>query len=260
MTALTLRPAGSTFRRIGGREGHWHLHARRRDPAFPLAPDDDVVCPFDFFEVTGTQAEAALAELCETWPGKTPTLFGSPHEASILFERRRNRAKSAEEWLIEADRFDLDVWLSLRAAEFAKHEEFPPRGPWPSEATTYRQLTVPFDILTDAPKPSVIIGLLPTSDPTETAAHLGFGGWNDCPAPPVHILLARRWHERYGAVQVTSTYETVEFRVSKPLADRDEALRLALEQFYWCSDSVPETLEHAAAELIGSTVWVFWWD
>ena len=72
--------------------------------------------------------------------------------------------------------------------------------------------------------------------------------------------MARKWHERYGAVQVTNTYETVEFQVAKPLASRDAALGLAMEQFHWCSDSVPETLEVAAAELIGSTVWVFWWD
>lgn len=260
MSSLSLRPAGSTFRRIGGREGHWKLQARREDPAFPIGPDDDVICPFDFAEVAGVEAEAAVNELRKMAPGKTPILFGSPHEAGILFERRANRGKSAEQWLLEAEALDLDAWLAGRIDEFRKHEMTPRRGPWPDKARTYYRLTIPDEILVDEPKPSVIIGLLPTTDPTETAAYLGFGGWNDCPPPPVHVLFARRWHERYGAIQASNTYESVEFQIAKPIQDRAEAMRVAIEQMYWCSDSVPETLEHAAAELIGSTVWVFWWD
>ncbi len=260
MSSRELRPGGTTFHRVGGREGHWHLHARRRDPSFPLGPDDDVVCPFEFVEVPGLEAEAIIEELRISSPGRTPILFGSTHEAGILFERRENRGKSAEQWLREAEVFDIDGWLAQRAMEFQAEEYTPRRGPWPEQATTYRHLTIPHEILVDEPKRSVIIGLLPTRDPTETAAYLGFGGWNDCPFPPVHVLLARRWHERYGAVQTTCTYETVEFQVAKPISSREEAMSLAMQQFYWCTDSTPETLEHAAAELIGSTVWVFWWD
>jgi hypothetical protein len=119
---------------------------------------------------------------------------------------------------------------------------------------------VPDEILKPGPKPVVIIGLLPTADPTVTAAYLHFGGWNQCPKPPVHIALARRWRERYGAVQVSNTHDSVEFRVAQPLTDREDALALALVQYHYCSDSIPDRLEVAAAELIGATVWHFWWD
>lgn len=234
-----------------------------------MKPDDEVVCPFEFVEVSGMDAEANILELRQCYPTKTPILFGSPYEAGKLLERRRTSiahwGKTADDWLREAETFDLDAWLAERIDRLdtwrkEADEAIPSRGEWPAKAQKYHALTVPEDILLEEVKPTVIIGLLPTRDPTETAAYLGFGGWNDCPKPPVHILMARKWHERYGAVQVTNTYETVEFQVAKPLASRDAALGLAMEQFHWCSDSVPETLEVAAAELIGSTVWVFWWD
>lgn len=265
-----LRPAGSTFRRPGGRDGYVALYAQRtKDPAYPPDPDDDVVCPFDFVEVPGQDAEAAIAGLRQREPNRTPILFGSPYEAGMMLERhdgsRQFTGKSAVDWLRDAETFDLDAWFSERVETLKTWqsncgEVIPARGKWPRNAATYNRLTIPNERLVPGPKPSVIIGLLPTRDPTETAAYLGFGGWNDCPPPPVHILLARQWHERYGAVLVTNTYETVEFQVAKPLTDREDAISLAMEQFHWCSDSVPETLQHAAAELIGSTVWVFWWD
>jgi hypothetical protein len=271
VTTLTIRAAGSEFRRIGGRQGYVADFARKfkGKTDYPSDPDDDVVCPFDFVEVPGQEAERVIAELRQARPKQTPILFGSPYEAGMLLERRcasiAIRQKSADDWLREADSFDLKEWFQTRVAEMRDWQAqcgkvVPPRGPWPAQAKTYHRLTVSDDLLTNEPKTKVIIGLLPTTDPTETAAHLCFGGWNDCPQPPVHILLARQWHEKYGALQVSNTYETVEFQVAKPLTDREDALRLAMDQCHWCSDSVPETLQTAAAELLDSTVWVFWWD
>jgi hypothetical protein len=263
MTAL--RPAGSTFLRVGGRAWHWARHAAARGKEVDRDPDDYIACPFDFVEVPGLDAEATVAHLRADHPRKTPVLFGSPHEAAMLFHRHAFGVKPAAEWLREADKFDLDAWFAQRVADDIAWQArsgkiVPRRGPWPDKARTYTSLTVPFEVITPDPKDSVIIGMLPTSDATETAAYLGFGGWNDCPPTPVHILLARQWYDRFGAIQVSNTYEQVEFQVAKPLTDRETALRLALDQHHWCSDSVPETLQVAAAELIDSSVWVFWWD
>jgi hypothetical protein len=159
----------------------------------------------------------------------------------------------------------VDRWLAERQAELddwceKSGQTIPRRGPWPETVRPFNRLLVPDEILKPEPKPVVIIGLLPTSDPTETAAYLRFGGWNQCPKPPVHIALARRWRERYGAEQVSNTHDAVEFRVAQPVTDCEDALALALVQYHYCSDSIPETLEVAAAELIGATVWHFWWD
>lgn len=257
--ALEIAPAGRAFLRPGGREGRWLRDTPHRDP------DDLVTCPFDFVKVPGQQVGSALDALQQQCPEMTPILFGSPHEAGLLLERMANRSVRPDEWLGMAQTFDVDRWLAERASELdawctLSGKIVPPRGPWPETTRSFTKLLVPDEALKPGPKPVVIIGLLPTTDPTETAAHLCFGGWNDCPEPPVHIVLARQWRERYGAVQVSNTYECVEFRVAQPLTNREEALALAMVQLHYCTDSIAETLEIAAAELIDATVWHFWWD
>jgi hypothetical protein len=163
--------------------------------------------------------------------------------------------------------FDIDAWLAARRRKHEgncrKYDEtFPRCGPWPDSIGTaaLNRLYSKDDIIDKASKLVVIIGLLPTTDPTEVAAHLRFGGWNECLRPPVHICLTRCWRERYGAVQIDNTYEWVEFRVEQPLSDRSEAMDLAMVQYHYRTDSTPETLEVAAAELIGARFWRFWWD
>jgi hypothetical protein len=260
--ALEMLPAKRTFLRPGGREGAWKTDPQYRDP------DDHVTSPFPFVILPGDGAEHALEELRRLRPDATPILFGSPHEAGILFERFHIDKLSPADHIARARNLDLDAWLAKRQAEFEKNlekysdpeESFPPRGPWPDDEKPMTNLFVPNELLKPGPKPIVIIGLLPTADPTETAAYLQFGKWNDCPEPAVHICFARRWRDKYGAVQVSNTYETVEFRVAKPLTDRSEALDLAWKQYHYCTDSIPGTLEESGASLIGSTVWHFWWD
>jgi hypothetical protein len=113
------------------------------------------------------------------------------------------------------------------------------------------------------PHKQVIVALLPTADPSEVAAYLRFGGWNRCPRPQVHVAFARRWNAAYGARVVVNTADVVEFRVRRPVATRDDALRLAREHYVYCEDIVvqgTETIERLAAELLGATAWFFWWD
>ncbi|MGQ0672539.1 MAG: DUF4253 domain-containing protein [Hyphomicrobium sp.] len=260
MTTLDVNPGERGFVRRGGRE------TLLLPPELTGAPDDIVVSPFDFVMVPGADAENALVQLKRERPQFTPLLFGSPHEAGILFERMPRRKETPADWLRQADQLDTTAWLEKRKAQHdercAKHDaQWPRRGPWPDQVRKFNQLSVPNQTLKpECKKPQVVIGLLPTADPTEIAAYLSFGGWNDCPPPPVHLAFARLWHEKYGAVQQSNTHDVVEFSVAHPVQNRDEALKLALDQFFYCTGSVPETLEVAAAELIGATVWQFWWD
>jgi hypothetical protein len=249
--------AGDSFLRPGGREGPLNIQAGTR------GPDYHVTSQFDLAAVPGQDAVAALDALKQIRPNSSPLLFGSPHEAGILLERGRTKPTPAE-WLMEARRCNIDTWLAERKSNLEndqdRDEPFPLRGPWPDIAYPMTNLAVPNEPLRRESKPVVIIGLLPTADVTEAAAYLNYGGWNDCPKPPVHVCLARRWRDQYGAVQVSNTYDRVEFRVAKPLTNRKDALDLALLQYHYCSDSIPDTLEETAAGLIGATVWHFWWD
>lgn len=255
---IDIIPAGRTFLRPGGREGGWNTDPETRDP------DDAVVSPFDFTEVSGDFAETALDELKRLRPGLTPMLFGSPHDAGMLFERMQYLEERPQDWLAQTRSFDIDQWLQERQVEHEENQDpdepFPPRRPWPVDTQPMTALHVPNQLLNPGRKPTVIIGLLPSDDPTEAAAYLNFGGWNDCPMPPVHMAFARRWREQYGAVQVSNTHDVVEFRVAKPITSRDEAMTLAWLQYHYCTDSIPGSLEESAAGLIGSTVWYFWWD
>lgn len=260
MTALEIIPAGQTFERPGGREGGWMRLFRSK------AATDHVVCPVDFVITHGAEAEAVCAELRQLRPGMTPIIFGSPHETGILFERRDYTSIVPADLLAEAERLDIDGWLAERRTQNETDEaEFgdpnPRRGKWPSGDRAINKLSVPNETLAAwTPKAQVIIGLLPTSDATATAAYLRFGGWNDCPPPPVHVAIARKWRGSHGAVQICNTYDTIEFKVARPITDRKEALDMAMAHYCYCSDRVPDDLETSAAALLGSTVWQFWWD
>ena len=220
--ALEIVPAGGSFLRPGGREGSWNIKPGSR------AADDFVVSPFAFVAADASEAVSALQELRQSRPDATPLLFGSPHDAGILFERHTAPPTSAAEWLARAHTFDIDQWLAQRREDFEADQDpdepSPSRGDWPGVATPMTELHVSKDLLKAGSKATCIIGLLPTPDPTEVAAYLSFGGWNDCPDPQVHICLARRWRDRHGAVQVSNTYDSIEFRVAKPISERKEAL------------------------------------
>jgi hypothetical protein len=184
---------------------------------------------------------------------------------SPCFERFAYWQETPQDWLDKAAALDLDVWLSAQQAQLEKDlakygGDEPKRGDWPQKVEPFTSLFVPRDVLSDSFWPAVIIALLPAHDAAEAAAHLRFGGWNQCPKADVHVAFARLWRDRYGAQLVSLTKDVVEFKVARPLTDRDDALKLAMDQYHYCTDSVPVTIEAAAAELIGSTVWHFWWD
>lgn len=256
MNDLEIKAAGSSFVRPGGREG-WRLDDRTGG-----GPDDRVVSPFDFVSVAGGEAADALDELARKRPGMTPMMLGSPHEAGLLFEKMR--PDRTEAWLAQARTLDIDGWVAARAFDVEARcvrdgTVWPKRGDWPDFVMPLGVLATPRDSVTGTYKPVVIIALLP-GVATEAAAHLRFGGWNDCPPPSVHVAFARRWFDRYGAVQVANTHGVAEFRVARPVTTQVEAIELARVHYYYCSNSVPDTLEAAAAGLIGSTVWYFRWD
>ena len=134
---------------------------------------------------------------------------------------------------------------------------------WPKDALPHTKLLGILDHKTNAPKPEVLIGLLPTPNSYETAAFLTFGNWNDCPPPEIHVALARAWHQRYGARVVVITHEVVEFEVERTISTRLEAAEMAILHHSYCSDIVNQgvgSLEALAAVLLDARYWYFWWD
>jgi hypothetical protein len=227
-----------------------------------LAAVEEVQYPFAFAILPGAEAEDALNELAGLRSECTPIIFGKPEAAASTHDLRVE--ESYEDLLTSLDELDLDRWLSDRSSEFAQSEIPPPRGTWPAESQpenglySVRRILAPRDF-----EPEVVIGLVPTSEPALVPLRLGYGNWNDCPAPAVHAAFARRWKAQYGAIPVAFAGDIVEYRVAHPITDREQAITVALEQFYYCPDIVlqgTETIERLAASLLEARYWFFWWD
>jgi hypothetical protein len=120
----------------------------------------------------------------------------------------------------------------------------------------------PTDLSCAASSDMVLIVLIPTVRPWEAAAYLGFGGFNACPAPWVHVAYAREWSARFGARLLVLTHDTLEFEVARPITSREDAAAMAAVLAHYCNDTFdtyPSIVEHAAY-LLGAPLWQFWWD
>jgi hypothetical protein len=97
----------------------------------------------------------------------------------------------------------------------------------------------------------------------EVPAYLRWGDWNACPPPEYHIAALRLWHEQFGAELVGIDGATLNIRVRRRPADREQALDLARQFYGYCPDIVDQgtgTLSVLAATLMESDWWFFWWD
>jgi len=104
------------------------------------------------------------------------------------------------------------------------------------------------------------IALLKTPHSWQTPAYIGFGGWNDCPLPDIHVCVQRQWYERYGVEIVALGWDSMLCRVQKPISTRDEALVVARAHAVYCSDVMNFGYDEVAARLLNAGYWDFWWD
>ncbi len=112
----------------------------------------------------------------------------------------------------------------------------------------------------------LILAKIPAAGPWELAAWLPMGGFNDCPPPEIQAAVMKRWFEKYGARPALVTCDAWEFRLPKPLADMDEALKLAYEHYAFCPDRVDQygrdeyRVGNLADSLMKSALWYFSWE
>jgi len=154
---------------------------------------------------------------------------------------------------------DVDAWREARVEQYGA----PPRGTYEFTSPQVVNVAATTDILTGSPFEHVAIALVPTRSPWEVPAYLGYGGWNECPPPEVHVALMKRWYQRHGAEIVSATQDTVEMQVARPPIDQPAALELATEHYVYCSDIVYQgtgDLDTLAAGLESAPIWFFWWD
>lgn len=189
-----------------------------------------------------------------------PFLIGDAEDLERLLESLEPPADSGEAVLAEARAVDVAAWLRERAPALEDGDEADADD---AEAVPRPLLATPFEVLSGRLKPLIYIGLVKLDEPSELFARLGFGGWNDCPEPAVHVALHRHWRDRHGAEPVAVSADVVECSVAEPPATPEAALALAVEQQAYCYDIVEQGMGSTAAlaaTLHQAPVWYFWWD
>ena len=212
------------------------------------------------YRIKGSEAVEELwrlrAEYAAT--GLYPILFGGEEDYERVAELMP-KASAVAVALEESRSNDLTTRFREKAA--VQDTFSPTEGEWPG-ATGGIDLMTHLD-LGGKPLPRVVIGLLPVAAPWEVFAHLGWGGWNDCPFAAEHCALHRDWSLRYGAEVVSITGDVVQCLVSRPPGDRAGSEALAREHYLYCYDIVEQgtqTLAALAGSLLNSDYWYFWWD
>lgn len=190
---------------------------------------------------------------------RTRLLAGSTHD--IL---AKSETVDPEQWMAAQER----DWLETMQDDAAESGEPEPAdayedmlGEWPQHAEPNWGFAIPRNVATREPVPRVPIALVPAAVSWQVPAVLRLESGYASSA--IHVAMARRWHDQYGAEIVGMLPDLLEMHVARPAATRAAAEALAKEQFLYCADIViqgTQTLLALAAGLLHSTAWYFWWD
>lgn len=185
-----------------------------------------------------------------------PFLIGNDEDLRRLLEMIAPPADGGRAVLDAAAAVDVQAWLKQHAPKRRLAWPRQAAGPHPTPLTLLQASTQRL-------KPVVHVGLVDLADPCELFARLGWGDWNACPAPPLHVALMRHWRERFGAEPVALSGDVVECVVARPPQAQDAALELARHQQAYCPDIVEQgtgTTARLGAALLAAPYWYFWWD
>ena len=146
--------------------------------------------------------------------GYWPVILGNDKEADrILGGANSEHGVPMNKTLYRVATETADGWLKERREENLKElqdgwgerwreVQSEIHGEWPKQVDALKNFTIPLERAgLGPPKPKVTIGLFPVNDGWQVPAYLGFGGWNECPDPVGHVLMLKKWHEKYGAVR-----------------------------------------------------------
>jgi hypothetical protein len=216
------------------------------------------------FSLSGEKAIPTWNDLRKSAPtlGYWPVVFGESKNLERIAEVfGTEHSENASEVLRQGLALDVLAYFASRAQQFSGEGA---HGEWPKNAQGQSDFVVPRNILKlEEFHKSVDVGLVPAQNSWEVPAYLSFGGWNDCPYSYEQVAVLRYWNEIYGAELVCLSSDILEMKVTRQPASREEALKLAQEQYWFCYDIVEQgvgTIENLAATLLASDVWYFWWD
>lgn len=110
-----------------------------------------------------------------------------------------------------------------------------------------------------------VLAKIPVKYPWEIFAWMPMEDTPFFPTILQKMAIARRWYHQYGAVAAAFNVESMEFAVEHPVADRQQAIQLAQEQYAFCPERVEQctesgTLGELIDSLLHSKTWFFWWQ
>ena len=185
-----------------------------------------------------------------------PFIVGDDEDRARFEEMIDPPADGGRAAIEAAKQVDISQWLKGR-------EPSAPLGSWPATQTPQSNIQSLFNILTRKPKEKIYLGFVEVENSWEALAALGYGGWNDCPEPHIHVALHQYWNSRFGSSPVAISGDVVECYVPKPPLEVSSAMELAAEQYAYCGDIVDqgtETVSNLGAILVRAPFWYFWWD
>lgn len=248
-----LRAAGRAAVMVGGAE---ELDALREatGPTAKLSPADAeaAVAAFDW----DAWSSARIAELTEDYEPEEAGVPADAHFAGAEFGEwnpeavEPDDANDARDFFVfyPAERADVEIDLETGEVTLAEQDGEDDEEEEDFDLEPRESVTL---VLTDAPQAHL------------TPAVIGFGGWNDVPAPAEVAGILKRWSETCGAEVVAISADVMEFSVARPPMTHEDALALAKEHYLFCPDRVwqgSDTLNQLAAEVFGARTWFFWWD
>lgn len=218
-------------------------------------------------KIPGSQALAELERRRQAFPttGEYPFLIGDDDGLDQLRESAEFIEETPEAIIQSSLHLDLQAWIEEQRG-YAKEYELTPEGilgEWPGEEHEKEWISLHLDFSTGAVLPEVNLGIARIKEPWQLPAVMEFGDFNYCPFPDVHCAFHRTWQADYGAQICGMSGDTIECIVNNPPLDRETALELAWQQYWYCSDIVHqgcETINNLAAALLNAPYWFFWWD
>ncbi|MFI0724493.1 DUF4253 domain-containing protein [Streptomyces sp. NPDC021224] len=119
--------------------------------------------------------------------------------------------------------------------------------------------------LVDTAIDDALLALVPARRSADIPAAIGWNGplnHEDDVARLCAVL--RSWEERFGIRVVALGFDTLTVSVAAPPRTPEEAAAVAAEHYAFCPDNVDQgcgsLAEYAAGEVLGRTLWTFWWD
>lgn len=222
---------------------------------------------FTTIKLPGTEALASLQHYQALYPtsGAYPFLIGDANDLQRLREGADFNKEDPAETIRRSLGLDTQNWIAKRRTE-AEEYEFSVDdmlGAWPGEVSDKGSIGLHLDVLTRRIRPTVYLGIVRIEQPWQLPAMLKYGGWNDCPEAEVQCAFHRRWQADFGAQITGMSADVVECAVSQPPRDRETAVALAWQQYWYCADIVEQgcgSINQLAATLLNSPYWYFWWD